>query len=98
MQYSARDSRISSAVLIHTNGLWFLFHSVIHLRMSVSSSVTLRCAGAAQLAGAGRGAGEGGPAVQAGRCSAAVEDRRASVRVRVACRRGAARCSWACIR
>jgi hypothetical protein len=26
------------------NGLGFLFHSLIHLRMSASSSVTLRCA------------------------------------------------------
>ena len=37
-------SRISSAGLTHTNGFGFLFHSLIHLRMSASSSVTLRCA------------------------------------------------------
>src|SRR6185437_15947967 len=37
-------SRISSALLVHTNGLGSLFHSLIHLRMSVSSSVTLRWA------------------------------------------------------
>ena len=35
---------MSSAVLVQMNGLGFLFHSVIHLRMSFSSSVTLRCA------------------------------------------------------
>ena len=38
----ARVSRISSAVLVQTKGLGSLFHSLIHLRMSVSSSVTLR--------------------------------------------------------
>ncbi len=35
---------MSSADLVHTNGFGFLFHSLIHLRMSVSSSVTLRWA------------------------------------------------------
>jgi hypothetical protein len=35
---------MSSAILVQTNGLGFLFHSLIHLRMSSSSSVTLRCA------------------------------------------------------
>ena len=43
-QYAARVSRISSADLVQTNGFGALFHSVIHLRMSVSSSVTLRWA------------------------------------------------------
>ena len=33
-----------SRVLVQTNGLGLLFHSLIHLRMSVSSSVTLRWA------------------------------------------------------
>jgi hypothetical protein len=37
-------SRIWSAVLAHTNGFGPAFHSLIHLRMSASSSVTLRCA------------------------------------------------------
>jgi hypothetical protein len=36
-------SRISSAVLVHTKGRGSLFHPLIHLRMSASSSVTLRC-------------------------------------------------------
>ena len=35
---------MSSADLVQTNGLGSLFHSLIHLRMSVSSSVTLRWA------------------------------------------------------
>ena len=35
---------MSSADLVQTNRLGFLFHSLIHLRMSPSSSVTLRCA------------------------------------------------------
>jgi hypothetical protein len=43
-QYPARVSRISSADLVHTNGLGFLFHSLIRRRMSASSSVTLRWA------------------------------------------------------
>ena len=43
-QYSARVSRISSADLVHVNGLGSLFHSLIHLRMSVSSWATLRWA------------------------------------------------------
>ena len=33
-----------SADLVQTNGLGSLFHSLIHLRMPASSSVTLRCA------------------------------------------------------
>ena len=37
-------SRISSAVLVHTNGFGSLFQALIHRRMSASSSVTLRCA------------------------------------------------------
>jgi hypothetical protein len=41
-QQAARVSRISSAVLAHVNGLGSLFHSLVHLRMPVSSSVTLR--------------------------------------------------------
>src|SRR5689334_10035054 len=43
-QYSARVSRMSSADLVQANGLGSLFHSLIHLRMSASSSVTLRWA------------------------------------------------------
>ena len=43
-QYSATVSRMLSADLVHTNGLGSLFHSLIHLRMSSSSSVTLRWA------------------------------------------------------
>ncbi len=39
-----RVSRISSAVLVHTNGLGFLFHSLTHTRMSRSNSTTLRWA------------------------------------------------------
>ena len=35
---------ISSAVLVHAKGLGSAFHALIHLRMSASSSVTLRCA------------------------------------------------------
>jgi|HubBroStandDraft_2_1064218.scaffolds.fasta_scaffold923617_1 hypothetical protein len=35
---------MSSADLVQVNGLGFLFHSLIHLRISSSSSVTLRCA------------------------------------------------------
>src|SRR5271154_6808659 len=35
---------MSSADLVQTNGLGSLFHSLIHLRMSFSSSVTLRWA------------------------------------------------------
>jgi hypothetical protein len=35
---------MSSAVFVQMNGLGSLFHSVIHRRMSSSSSVTLRCA------------------------------------------------------
>ena len=35
---------MSSADLVQANALGFLFHSLIHLRMSSSSSVTLRCA------------------------------------------------------
>ncbi len=44
MRYQSAQgvSRISSADLVQTNGFGFLFHSLIHLRMSVSSSVTLR--------------------------------------------------------
>jgi hypothetical protein len=34
----------SAADLVQMNGLGFLFHSLIHLRISSSSSVTLRCA------------------------------------------------------
>ena len=41
---AARVSRISSALLVHTNGLGSLFHSLIHLRMPASRSVTLRWA------------------------------------------------------
>jgi hypothetical protein len=37
-------SRMSSAVLVQMNGLGLVFHSLIHLRTSASSSVTLRCA------------------------------------------------------
>ncbi len=33
---------MSSAVFVQTNGLGFLFHSLVQLRMSRSSSVTLR--------------------------------------------------------
>jgi hypothetical protein len=35
---------MSSAVLVHANGFGSLFQSLIDLRMSASSSVTLRCA------------------------------------------------------
>ena len=35
---------MSSADFVHANGLGSLFHSLIHLRMSSSSSVTLRWA------------------------------------------------------
>jgi hypothetical protein len=34
-------SKIWSAVLVQTNGLGLVFHSLIHLRMSASSSVML---------------------------------------------------------
>jgi hypothetical protein len=37
-------SRIWSAVLVQTNGLGSVFHLLIHLRTSVSSSTTLRWA------------------------------------------------------
>jgi hypothetical protein len=37
-------SRMSSADFVQVNGLGSLFHSLIHLRMSASSSVTLRWA------------------------------------------------------
>jgi hypothetical protein len=37
-------SRISSAVLVQRYGLGSLYQALIHLRMSASSSVTLRCA------------------------------------------------------
>ena len=36
--------RISSVVVVHTNGFGFRFHSLIHLPMSASSSLTRRCA------------------------------------------------------
>jgi len=35
---------MSSAVLVHTNGLGSLFQALTHVRMSASSSVTLRWA------------------------------------------------------
>jgi hypothetical protein len=41
---AAMVSRISSAVLVYTNGRELLFHPLIHLRMSAPSSVTLRWA------------------------------------------------------
>lgn len=41
---AARVVRISPAVLVHTNGLGSLFHSLTHPRTSRSSSTTLRCA------------------------------------------------------
>ena len=43
-QYAARVSSISLADLVHANGLGSLFHSLTHLRMSVSRLMTLRCA------------------------------------------------------
>jgi hypothetical protein len=35
---------MSAADFVHVNGPAFLYHSLFHLRMSDSSSVTLRCA------------------------------------------------------
>jgi hypothetical protein len=43
-QYSATVPRISSADFVQAKGLGFLFHSLIHWRMSASGSVTLRWA------------------------------------------------------
>ena len=37
-------SRMASADFVQMNGLGFLFHSLLHLRMSAFSSVTLRWA------------------------------------------------------
>jgi len=41
-QYAARDSRISSAVLVQTNGFGSAFQAVIQARTSASSAATLR--------------------------------------------------------
>ena len=43
-QYSATVSRTSPGDLAQMSGLGFLFHSLIHLRMSFWSSATLRWA------------------------------------------------------
>ena len=39
--YFDRDWRMSSAVLVHTNGFGFWFQLVIHCRTSFSSATTL---------------------------------------------------------
>ena len=41
---------MSSAVFVQTNGLGFLFHSLIHLRMSVFEFGDAAVGGAAELA------------------------------------------------
>jgi len=44
LNHADRVSKISSAILVHADGLGSLSHSLIHLWMAASNSVTLRVA------------------------------------------------------